>query len=114
VIVVALAVAGAGTAVAAEMTGPEIKAAFSGKNTSFRTADGKFTGKALYKPDGTSVMSGANLPVAADDTGKWRVKGNQFCSSWKKNGSGQERCVTFTKQPDGSLKASNGNITIFE
>jgi hypothetical protein len=38
------------------------------------------------------------------DTGKFRIQGNQFCSSWKMRRAGEEECTKFYKVGENSYE----------
>jgi hypothetical protein len=85
----ALAAAGliavVGTAIAADMTGDEIKAFTSGKTVYIETTPESVTGKAgqgviYWAEDGTALYK---TPTGALWHGKTEIKGNTHCTDWK-------------------------------
>lgn len=82
----------------AEMTGDQIKAAVSGKTMDFA---GKYNGVMNFGTDGSASMT---LKVGIKKTGKWFIKGNEFCSQWDGEG---EQCGTWT-DAGGKYTTSNG------
>ena len=80
-----LAIGGfAGTALAAELTGAEIKTMVSGNSIYLETTGDGVTGKAgqgviYYFPDGTSLYK---TPLGVMWHGKWEIKDNTVCTNW--------------------------------
>jgi ABC-type phosphate transport system substrate-binding protein len=78
----------------------QIKSVMIGKSVSWVTPDGKSQGFALYRPNGTASVT-VTAPNKFNDSGTWRMQGNQFCSTWQVIRDGQEGCSTVrttTKQ----------------
>ena len=74
-----------GSALAADMTGAEIKAFLSGKTMYLETTAASATGKAgqgviYWADDGTALYK---TPSGAIWHGKWTMKGDQLCAYWK-------------------------------
>ena len=72
-------------ALAADMTGAEIKAFISGKSTYLETTGDSVTGKAgqgviYYAEDGSALYK---TPAGVLWHGKWEIKGNTNCTDWK-------------------------------
>jgi hypothetical protein len=100
----------ASAALAAPLSGAELQAELVGKSFSWKTIDGKTSGKAIYKSDGSAVLRDTKFPGLKIDSGKWVVKGNKLCVTWTKIRAGTEGCYTVTKQSDGSYKTSTNII----
>jgi hypothetical protein len=89
-----------GSAVAADMTAPEIKALLTGKTfyveTSAASAAGKPGQGAIYwAADGTALY---RTPTGALWHGKWQIKGNTACIDWKEKPN--NACDRFDKTGD--------------
>ena len=74
-----------GPALAADMTGAEIKTLISGKSVYLETTAASVTGKSgqgviYYAEDGTALYK---TPAGALWHGKWEIKGNTACNDWK-------------------------------
>jgi hypothetical protein len=86
-----------GLALAADMTGIEIKALLAGKTAYFETTAASSSGKAgqaviYFAPDGTALFK---TPAGAMWHGTWEVKGNTNCTNWKERpGTG---CIRYDK-----------------
>ena len=89
-----------GTALAADMTGAEIKAFLDGRTTFLETTPASATGKAgqgviYWGTDGTALYK---TPVGSIMHGKSEIKGNTNCTEWKERpGVG---CTRYDKQGD--------------
>jgi hypothetical protein len=98
-----------GQASAAELTGAEIKAMFSGKSTyielSAASTGGQGLGVIYYAPDGTSLFQMAKGTL---NHGTWTVKDNTLCNDWKEVPNNP--CSKFDKQGDtvAVINASTG------
>jgi hypothetical protein len=90
----------AGTALAADLTGPEIKALLYGKTIYLETTAASAAGKAgqgviYWTEDGTALYK---TPDGSMMHGKSEVKGDTNCTEWKERpGTG---CTRYDKQGD--------------
>jgi hypothetical protein len=86
-----------GSALAADMTGAEIKAFLSGKTAYLETTAASASGNAgqgviYWGEDGTALYK---TPTGSMMHGKWEIKGNTNCTDWKERpGTG---CVRYDK-----------------
>jgi hypothetical protein len=99
VIGVASLVAVVGTAIAADMTGDEIKATISGK-TVYLECGGTSTGGAgqgiiYFAADGSALYKSAGRGMLH---GTWAIKGNTACTDWKEVPNNP--CSRYDKQGD--------------
>jgi hypothetical protein len=89
-----------GSALAADMTGAEIKTFLSGKTAYLETTAASASGTAgqgviYWAADGTAIYK---TPSGSIMHGKWEVKGNTNCTDWKERpGTG---CVRYDKNGD--------------
>src|SRR5262245_1502535 len=98
-----LAVAGligvVGTAVAADMTGDEIKATISGKTVYLEcgatSTGGQGQGLIYYAADGSALYKSAGRGLLH---GTWAVKDNTACTDWKEVPNNP--CSRYDKQGD--------------
>jgi hypothetical protein len=100
----------AGSAIAAEMTGAEIKELLSGKTLYNEATAASAAGTAgqtvlYYAPDGTVLYKNAKGTVWQ---GTWTVKGNLVCNEWKE--APNTPCRKYDKQGDAItvLNSENG------
>jgi len=89
-----------GSALAADMTGAEIKALLSGKTFYLETTTASGTGIAgqgviYWAEDGTALYK---TPTGAIWHGKWEIKGNTACTDWKEKPNNS--CVRYDKAGD--------------
>ena len=89
-----------GSALAADMTGADIKAFLSGKTVYLETTAASATGKAgqgviYWAEDGTALYK---TPTGAMWHGKWEIKGNTACTDWKEKPNNP--CVRYDKTGD--------------
>lgn len=90
----------AGTALAADLTGPEINALLYGKTVYLETASASASGKAgqgviYWGEDGTALYKTADGSMMH---GKSEIKGDTNCTEWKERpGTG---CTRYDKQGD--------------
>jgi hypothetical protein len=90
----------AGPAVAAELTGAEIKDAMSGKTLYIETTAASVTGTPgkgtlYYAADGSALYK---TPSGALWHGTWAIKDNTICTNWKENPN--TGCSKWDKQGD--------------
>ena len=91
------------------LNGDELKAAFSGKSSTWHTKDGKLKGTNNFTADGKAKITG-NFGAFTEDTGVWRIQGDKICTKYKKVRGGKEACYSMNRLPDGSL--DNGQSII--
>jgi len=91
------------------LKGDELKAAFSGKSTTWQSKDGKRKGSANLTADGKASIKG-NFGAFTEDTGVWRIQGDEICTKYKKMRGGKEKCYSIKRLPDGSF--DNGETII--
>jgi hypothetical protein len=89
-----------GSALAADMTGTEIKAFLSGKTAYVETTAASATGKAgqgvvYWAEDGTALYK---TPTGVMWHGKWEIKGNTACTDWKEKPNNP--CMRYDKTGD--------------
>ena len=97
-------------ALAAPMTPDKIRSEVIGKK--FTYVQGKFTGSGIYNPDGTASVLSNESKIS--DTGKWVLKGNQFCVAWTKIRDGKEACNTFETAGSKKFKTSADAVLTVE
>src|SRR5499427_3839202 len=94
-----LLVAVVGTAIAADMTGDEIKATISGKTVYLEcgrtSTGGQGQGIIYYAADGTALYKSAGRGMLH---GTWSVKGNTGCTDWKE--APNNPCSRYDKKGD--------------
>ena len=89
-----------GSALAAEMTGADLKAFLSGKTAYLETTAASATGSPgqgviYWAEDGTALYK---TPTGTMWHGKWEIKGNTNCADWRERpGTG---CVRYDKTGD--------------
>jgi hypothetical protein len=105
-------VAVVGTAIAADMTGAEIKAYLSGKTVYLEATAASAGGQAgqgviYWAEDGTALYK---TPTGAILHGKWEIKGNTNCTEWKERPN--TACVRYDKTGDAvtAIDAASGQI----
>ena len=86
-----------GATFAADMTGADIKALFSGKTTYLETTAASGSGTAgqsviYWAEDGTALYK---TPTGAMLHGKWEIKGNTLCAEWKERPN--TGCIRYEK-----------------
>ena len=99
-----------GPALAADMTGAEIKEYISGKSVYLELGAGSVTGAAgqgviFYDPAGTALYK---TPKGEMWHGTWTIKDNSACVIWKETPN--NACTRYDKQGDviSIINASNG------
>lgn len=90
----------AGVALAADMTGTEIKEFLSGKTSYLETTAASASGAAgqaaiFWSNDGTALYK---TPAGAILHGTWQTKGNTLCAEWKERPDAG--CVRYDKAGD--------------
>jgi len=101
-----------GSALAADLTGAEIKAFLAGKTAYLETTAVSASGTAgqgviYWVEDGTALY---RTPTLGIWHGKWEIKGNTTCTEWKERpGTG---CVRYDKTGDAvtAIDAASGQI----
>jgi hypothetical protein len=112
-IIVTIGVGGLiGSALAADMTGADIKTFLSGKTVYLETTAASASGQAgqgviYWAEDGTALYK---TPTGAIMHGKWEIKGNTNCTDWKERPN--TACVRYDKRGDGVtvIDAASGQI----
>jgi hypothetical protein len=92
---VAIAAAASSPAIAAPLTASEVEEALIGK-----TIQGKRMGmtiKIKLEGNGSAAMESTIM----DDTGNWRMNGQELCMKWQSFNNGEERCSLITREKDG-------------
>jgi hypothetical protein len=88
-----------GTAIAADMTGDEIKTTISGKTVYLEcgttSTGGQGQGVIYYGADGTAIYKSAGRGMLH---GTWAIKGNTACTDWKEVPNNP--CSRYEKQGD--------------
>jgi hypothetical protein len=107
------------SALAAEMTGAEIKALLSGKTAYLETTAASSSGQAgqgviYWAEDGTALF---RIPSGTVWHGKWEIKDNTNCTEWKERpGTGCVRydktgeAVTVIDAKSGAIRAKYAKI----
>jgi hypothetical protein len=88
------------------VTSKEIQDAWTGKTLLGTTSSGAPVTMKLQS-DGTASLAAGST----SDSGTWRVSESGYCTTWKTNRAGQERCFTARRSgqkvtvlnPDGSV-----------
>jgi hypothetical protein len=101
-----------GSAFAADLTGPEIKALLSGNTVYLQTTAASSSGQAgqsviYWAADGTALFKTANGSMMH---GTWVIKDNTNCTDWKERpGAG---CVRYDKTGDTitAIDAASGKV----
>jgi hypothetical protein len=99
-----------GSALAADMTGPDIKTFLSGKTAYLETTAASATGTPgqgviYWAEDGTALYK---TPSGAMWHGNWEIKGNTLCADWKERPNNP--CTRYDKTGDAVtvLDAASG------
>lgn len=79
-----------------KLTGPEIKAAFTGATISEKNIYGRFV--INFTADGTITVEG--ITMSWQDEGKWRVEGDKYCRKLNRLTGGIETCFGVTLDGD--------------
>jgi hypothetical protein len=93
-------------ALAADLTGPEIKALLSGKTVYLEATAASASGRAgqgviYWAEDGTALYK---TPSGAIMHGNWEIKGNTNCTDWKERPN--TACTRYQKEGE--------TITVFD
>ncbi len=81
----------------------------SGKSATWQTEDGKIKGTIAWAADGSQSVSG-NFSGFDSDSGTWRIKGADVCSTWTKIRKGKEQCNPFEDLGGGKYKSGKSII----
>ncbi len=84
------------------LSGSDIRSRIVGH--SFHGKKGIMSVSLLYAEDGTVSMK---APMGTG-TGTWALSDNQLCVKMLTGPRKMDDCLTFTRQPDGTYRASNG------
>jgi hypothetical protein len=101
-----------GSAIAADMTGAEIKAFLSDKTVYVETTAASASGQAgqgviYWAEDGTALFKTGSGTIMH---GKWEIKGNTNCPEWKERPG--TACVRYDKTGDAVtvIDAASGQV----
>jgi hypothetical protein len=105
IVAAAIVLGSLSSAMAADMTGPELKALMqNGKTLSLGGGGSGYQGSLTINADGTASGSATtDKGKVIEIQGTWRVKGNKFCRSWKGLDGGKEVCETWRKNSDNNV-----------
>lgn len=95
VVAVVFALIAATPGTASPLSEDEIQASLVGK-----TIQGKRMGMTMQirlDADGSAAMRSTVM----DDTGDWRINGQELCMKWQRFNNGQERCSLVSQEKDG-------------
>jgi hypothetical protein len=81
-------------AAADDLTGAQIKEKLIGHTMKWKSEKFKVSGTSNYNADGTATIK---IDGQAEETGKWRIKGNNLCDKFGKK---KESCSTRIDQID--------------
>lgn len=70
---------------------------------------GKYHGTVHFSKSGKIAITNANSKNLPKDTGKWRWKKGQNCTTYKKMRKGKERCTTIYFDGPG-FRGSHGSV----
>ncbi len=87
---------------AEDMTGAQLKKAFTGTSMTFTGKSGN--GTSVYNADGSASIVFKGKP----SKGKWRVKGSSICTAWDNIRDGKEGCFTVEALGGNKYQSSNG------
>ena len=68
-------------AVAAELSGQQLRLALIGQPIHWWEKDGWHAGEVVFLPDGRAEIF-VDTPGSLSDVGRWHINGNQICTSW--------------------------------
>jgi len=72
----------------------QLKTVMIGTTVSWVTLDGETRGFSRYRPDGSAALT-ITSPNRLEDRGRWKIVGNEFCSTWRTVRDGREACSTL-------------------
>ena len=87
---------------AENMTGAQLKKAFTGKSMTFTGKSGN--GSSVYKADGSAFIVFKGKP----SNGKWRVRGSSICTTWDNIRGGKEACFAVEALGGNKYQSSTG------
>lgn len=88
-----------------QMSGEEIRTALTGNTLDGIDADGNYV---IY------YLNSSQMRIAyrgREESGVWRINGNNYCRRWETFGSGKERCVKMFRKGDQIDWVQEGKIT---
>jgi hypothetical protein len=97
----AAAILAASPAAAQMLTGSDVMTLFADK-TLMATLPNGATAELRLARDGTAVATGA-----INDQGRWWPIDAGYCSQWRGQSEGRERCFTVIRRPDGAFDVIN-------
>lgn len=98
---VAAAILAAAPASAQMLTGSDVMTLFADKTLAATLPNGA-TAELRLARDGTAVATGA-----INDTGRWWPIDAGYCSQWRTQSEGRERCFTVIRRSDGAFDIIN-------
>jgi hypothetical protein len=96
------------SALARDLGAPEIRAEIIGQSLLWSSSDGSLQGSLYLDTDGSARLSleGA-IP---EESGVWRLDGDQLCTQWRRARGGEEKCYFLSSQPGGIYATTGGNF----
>ena len=96
-------------AVAAELSGQQLRLALIGQPIHWWEKDGWHAGEVVFLPDGRAEMF-VDTPGSLSDVGRWHINGNQICTSWTRLRGDSLKCYTVDRIGPNRFHTSGGNI----
>jgi hypothetical protein len=88
-----------------QMSGEEIRMSLTGNTLDGTDADGDYI---IYYPNSSQMRIAYQ---GREESGVWRIDGDNYCRRWETFGSGKERCVTMFRKNDQIEWVQKGEIT---
>lgn len=85
-----------------------IRSELVGRPLKWTNGDGTQSGTTVFYTDNTAMLTNANLPIGADDRGRWSMKNNRLCVIWEKIRPSEENCSTWTRLGPKTYRDSDG------
>lgn len=92
-----------------------LRAALVGHPVQWRTGDGMQKATATFNEDGTARLTDANVPGMAEDSGRWEIRDDTFCTTWDKlsiayTQAGQQSCTSWRKTGAKTYRSARGEV----
>lgn len=100
---------------AAVLVPDALRTALIGHPVQWRTSDGQQKATAVFNEDGTARISDSNVPGMAEDSGRWEIRDNTFCTTWDKVSlayaqAGQQSCTTWRRTGSKTYRSARGEV----
>ncbi|MCA3555624.1 hypothetical protein [Aestuariivirga sp.] len=99
------------SAPAAELAGPDLRAALIGQTIQWWEDGGWHAGNLSLLPDGRAEIT-IESPRPQRDAGRWSISGNRLCTAWSSLRGRETKCYSLERAGPDRFVTSGGNVFV--